>query len=196
MKKDLTNQKFGKLTAIKSLDRKGPKRCFYWECLCDCGNTTKVEVNNLIRGNNKSCGCLRLRRLDLNPTWKGTGQISGQRFYNYKKNARRRNLEFKVSIQQLWELFLKQGGKCKLTGDVLCFIINSENLASLDRIDSSKGYVIDNLRWIRNDVNHLKNNISDEDFHKICRKVSDFERKILPFMEIGCKSHSSQIWAG
>ncbi len=53
---DLTNQKFGKLTAIKKVGRKGSNNI--WECLCDCGNTTKATANSLKVGNKKSCGCL------------------------------------------------------------------------------------------------------------------------------------------
>lgn len=55
-KYDLTNQKFGKLTPIKSvLLSKGE---WGWECKCDCGNTVTVLTNYLISGHTKSCGCL------------------------------------------------------------------------------------------------------------------------------------------
>lgn len=50
--KDLTGQKFERLTAIKYL---GGRK---WRCLCDCGNEIDVFTNNLTRGNTKSCGCL------------------------------------------------------------------------------------------------------------------------------------------
>lgn len=55
--KDITNQKFGKLVAIKpvgSADYGG----VLWECKCDCGNTHIAEYSNLVNGNVKSCGCL------------------------------------------------------------------------------------------------------------------------------------------
>ena len=55
-KKDLTNKKFGKLTAIReySKDKDGYK----WLCKCDCGNECVVSAHNLSIGNTKSCGCL------------------------------------------------------------------------------------------------------------------------------------------
>ena len=55
-KKDLTNKKFGKLTAIReySKDKDGYK----WLCKCDCGNECIVSAHNLSIGNTKSCGCL------------------------------------------------------------------------------------------------------------------------------------------
>lgn len=55
--KDLTGQKFNKLTVIK-FDRRGERRETYWLCECDCGNIKSIAVSNLTSGNTKSCGCL------------------------------------------------------------------------------------------------------------------------------------------
>ena len=52
--KDLTGQKFNMLTAIRIAQRTRLK----WECKCDCGNTCLVRPENLVRGKQKSCGCL------------------------------------------------------------------------------------------------------------------------------------------
>ncbi len=55
--KDITGKKSGRLTAIKSLD-KSANGDFYWECICDCGNTTKVTIGAFNFGQTRSCGCL------------------------------------------------------------------------------------------------------------------------------------------
>jgi hypothetical protein len=52
---DLTNQKFGKLTAIKKIWRKGSNNI--WECKCDCGNIKNVTTSDLKSKNTNSCGC-------------------------------------------------------------------------------------------------------------------------------------------
>lgn len=61
-RKDLTNQKFGRLTVI------GPAPCtrnsrgasvVNWYAKCECGNTLTVRSVSLLSGNTKSCGCLR-----------------------------------------------------------------------------------------------------------------------------------------
>jgi hypothetical protein len=55
---DLTNQKFGKLTALKLT---GKKRGSFleWECLCECGNICYIASAALTSGKTKSCGCLQ-----------------------------------------------------------------------------------------------------------------------------------------
>ena len=54
--KDLTGQKFGKLTALEHfIDETGKT---FWRCRCDCGNITTVQRNNLINGHTQSCGCI------------------------------------------------------------------------------------------------------------------------------------------
>ena len=52
---DLTNQKFGKLTAIRVFDvlEHGITR---WICVCECGNTKIVATQDLRSGHVKTCG--------------------------------------------------------------------------------------------------------------------------------------------
>lgn len=57
MSKDLTNQKFGKLTAIKRQGRNASGSNM-WLCKCDCGGQILVSTNHLTTGNTQSCGCL------------------------------------------------------------------------------------------------------------------------------------------
>jgi hypothetical protein len=52
--KDLTGQKFGKLTVLRrDFSYSRP----YWECQCECGNFKTVRGDSLTRGITKSCGC-------------------------------------------------------------------------------------------------------------------------------------------
>ena len=55
---DLTGKRFGMLTAI-SPTKQRKDSSIVWECLCDCGNVCYITSHNLIRGDTKSCGCLR-----------------------------------------------------------------------------------------------------------------------------------------
>ena len=57
--RDITGQKFGRLTALYPLDKRDNKGSVIWHCKCDCGNEADISVNCLVHGNYKSCGCLK-----------------------------------------------------------------------------------------------------------------------------------------
>lgn len=61
--KDLTGQKFGRLTAIYS---KNVNKRYKWLCQCDCGNQVWVNTASLINGHTQSCGCLSRERASKN----------------------------------------------------------------------------------------------------------------------------------
>lgn len=56
--KDISNQRFGKLVAIKPTEMR-KNNSIVWECKCDCGNICYVDTHSLNRGNTQSCGCLK-----------------------------------------------------------------------------------------------------------------------------------------
>ena len=57
--KDLTNQQFGRLTAIENLGSNN-KGGILWRCVCECGNDNFITTSHhLLSGNTKSCGCLK-----------------------------------------------------------------------------------------------------------------------------------------
>ena len=58
----LRGQKFGGLTVV-ALNYRDPKRNSWWECECECGNSTVVRADNLKNENTTSCGCYRRERL-------------------------------------------------------------------------------------------------------------------------------------
>lgn len=60
--KDLAGKSFGKLIVIEQAG-KNKYNNILWRCQCDCGNVVVVPSANLIRGNTKSCGCLRINDL-------------------------------------------------------------------------------------------------------------------------------------
>lgn len=62
-KLDLTNQRFGKLTAIEDTGKRvignketGEKVNVIWKCRCDCGVETEVPSSHLRSGHTTSCG--------------------------------------------------------------------------------------------------------------------------------------------
>lgn len=52
---DLTGRRFGYLTIVGEVERRGIQ--IMWKCKCDCGNYIVSPRNNLMNGHTKSCGC-------------------------------------------------------------------------------------------------------------------------------------------
>ena len=90
-----------------------------------------------------------------------------------KNRAKGRILPVTVTKQDIERLIIKSNGKCALSGFKLTIVRNSPFKASLDRIDSSKGYIKGNIQVVAKCVNIAKNNLSQKDFIKMCKSVVD-----------------------
>lgn len=49
--------------------------------------------------------------------------------------------------------------------------------ASLDRIDSTKGYIKDNIQWIHKDIQRLKLNFSQTKLIELCQLIIDYNHE-------------------
>ena len=60
---DLKDKKFGNLIALAPTDKRDYKGSIIWTCKCNCGCQVEVVSNDLLRGQTKSCGCLRKNKM-------------------------------------------------------------------------------------------------------------------------------------
>jgi hypothetical protein len=114
------------------------------------------------------------RRIRFNSNWKGYGDLSGDHWRRIQQGASSRNLELHITIEDAWNVYLQQNGKCAISGvditlrgqeiGISSKQVHEKTTASLDRIDSSKGYTIDNIQWIHKDLNQMKSDRSMETF--------------------------------
>jgi len=176
---DLTGKKFCHLTVIgrASSNRQGSAT---WNCLCDCGKEVVFSNDHLTRKAKpvKSCGCQAIKSGAKHSQWKGYGEISGNWFHSHILRERKQNDRVRVpvdlTIEQIWDLFLKQDRKCALSGLPLTISGSHHyNDASVDRIDSSKGYTIDNVQWVHKHINFMKRTYSQDYFIEMCKKVAE-----------------------
>ena len=142
-------------------------------CQCDCGTINLVSCYTLIKGTSTKClKCGNSLKKEKNPSWKGYGEISGKIFNKLKRDATIRKIEFNLTIEYLDRLYKNQNGKCKLTGLELSTVCDKQT-ASLDRIDSSKGYIEENVQWVHKDINMMKKAYSEEYFIEMCKLVAN-----------------------
>jgi len=181
---DLIGRVFSLLTVEKLMPRpqiRGRKYIYRYRCLCACGNTSVVTRWNLLYEHARSCGCLKRRRGSANPCWRGHGRISGYQWARIRNHARNRGLTFSITMKYAWDLFERQDGCCSLTGWKLALDLSSKSkstcTASLDRINSKRGYVPGNVQWVHKDVNQIKWDLTSERFIEVCRAVVKHARK-------------------
>lgn len=102
--KDLTGQRFGKLTAIRPTDKRCGKSVV-WECKCDCGNTAFYSTI-FLHSKAQSCGCIRKTNYVLGTSLNIIGEseekvrkdnLLGTKgvYYNSKRNVYVAGITFK-----------------------------------------------------------------------------------------------------
>ena len=160
----LPGTKFNKLVVIeKTESRKG---AIMYKCHCDCGKDKNISAFNLYTNHAKSCGCLRefdngVAAFNLTLT-------------RYKMQATKRNLVFDITLEQFKKLVESDCFYCgkppsnrtyhnKMNGS---YIYNG-----IDRVDNSKGYVIDNCVPCCKMCNWIKLHISKQDFYAKIIKI-------------------------
>src|SRR6476659_9781541 len=60
---DITNQRFGRLVAMRPTNRRHRHARILWLCRCDCGRTKTAGTGNLKNGCVTSCGATACKRL-------------------------------------------------------------------------------------------------------------------------------------
>ena len=95
-------------------------------------------------------------------------------FEKSKKSAELRGLMFNITVEDVWFLYTSQEGRCALSGMPIGWAeIGPKHTASIDRIDSSKGYLKDNVQLLHKDVNFMKQQFNQEYFIEVCKAISD-----------------------
>lgn len=170
MKKDLTGKTFGHLYVIgvAEVSRNGH---YKYHVRCYCGVEKVVLGTHMLQGNTKHCGCSNRKPRN----WKGSGTVSATYFSSVKRGAKggkgRKPIPFDITIEYISDLLdNKQKGRCALTGLEISI---KDKTASLDRVDSSKGYQKGNLQWLHKDVNMMKRHYSQDYFIYLCKAVGD-----------------------
>lgn len=143
---NLTNQRFGKLVALR-VEGRHPAKGTLWLCSCDCGGSRVALAGKLNEGKARSCGCFRptppaghnrthgLSKTPEHKAWEGMRRRctrpNSPDFANYGGRG--------ITVCGRWinnfPAFLADVGP------------RPSARHSIDRIDNSRGYEPGNVRW-------------------------------------------------
>ncbi|MBO0351698.1 hypothetical protein J0895_21975 [Phormidium pseudopriestleyi FRX01] len=97
-----------------------------------------------------------------------------------RKSVKHRKIEASVTLQDLKQIWDQQGGICPYTGwDLVLFPCTTDyqsrplttNRASVDRIDSAKGYSLDNIQFVAVMANLAKHSFKEAELLEFCQAV-------------------------
>lgn len=156
--KDITGQKFGRLTVIK-LDHIVIKKhgtVSYWLCKCDCGNEKIIRKDHITGNKILSCGCLQKEKAsEIN----STHHLSKSRIYYIWASMKRRcSLKTDTNYVRYGAKGIKVCDEWQKFESFYDWAINNgykDNL-SIDRIDVYKDYCPENCRWT-NEIQQANN---------------------------------------
>lgn len=100
-------------------------------------------------------------------------------FSYFLRNCRKRYKECTLTLSDLQEQWNKQNGICPYSGiklNIPTYKKNHNNpiyTASIDRIDSSKGYIPSNIQFVSTCINYMKNTMSDSDTRLMCKCIAE-----------------------
>mgnify|MGYP001580854969 CR=1 FL=1 len=120
--------------------------------------------------------------LSDNNAYKGCQDISQTHWKAMRNSAVQRNIDFDITIERAWEIYESQGRLCALSGLPIEFAFDrfaKNGTASLDRIDSSEGYVEGNVQWVHKHINLMKWKLPQQDFINYCHKIVALHPKSL-----------------
>lgn len=150
---DITNNKYGRLTAIKFVAKKG--QFHMWLFKCECGNEKIFYKGAVTFGTSKSCGCLHKERTSQASTTHG---LTRTRFYRIFTNINTRctnknYIDFHCyggrGIKNEWDSF--EAFKTDMYQSYLQHVEGfGEKNTSIDRIDPNKNYCKGNCQWATN----------------------------------------------
>jgi len=178
--KDRTGMIYGCYTVLRQSPERSLGGTVRWVCRCNVCNAEHVLSVAYFKADKLSINC---SSCSWKRNFKGYEEIPLTYWSRVEAQARQRGLSVGISIEDAWNIFLIQRRKCYYTGEDLKFgKRKEEQTASLDRVDSKKGYELGNIVWCHKDVNRMKSNLTESRFRELCNKIVNLP-KVPEFKE-------------
>lgn len=174
-KENMGGLKFGRLSVLSFIEGK------LWKALCDCGNVVTINRDRLRTKGIRSCGCFNKERIaDYGKVQsvknrKALGYASSKKTYsNRKRSAKSRRIYFDITFEQFLQISSRNYYYCDIEPKQCCKYENTYGdyyYNGMDRVDSKKGYLINNVVACCWNCNKAKASLSQEDFLRLIENI-------------------------
>ena len=138
---------------------KNKERKYYSYCCKSCLNKRQAAHDINLPDINKLHRCLNFRLLGA------------------KDRAKASNLEFKITLDYLKELWNKQCGRCSISDIPMTYELRKGRIptnVSIDRINSKEGYIMGNIQLVCMACNQIKSDLTEEEMYNFCKKIVEY----------------------
>lgn len=146
----------------------------YTKACSGCGSEQsygrKDHYNSAVRGDWKCKKCS-----NSSNNFKGRYNAIPLTWFSMKqKGGTSRGYLWTITIEDVWSLYEQQEGLCALSGVPIKWADRGLTATvSIDRIDSSEGYILENVQLVHKDVNFMKQQFDQEYFINMCKAIAD-----------------------
>lgn len=144
---------------------------------CVCGFEREVDATKFVQFPRICKDCTRRAQTGpLAGNWQGGRNTPLTTYNKFKRSAARRSIEWCLTIEDLDDLYDRQRGLCAMSEQEISWDHGKNGKrgnASLDRIDSARGYTTDNVQLITKSLNIAKQSFKYEDFVGMCIAVTN-----------------------
>ena len=110
-------------------------------------------------------------RQKLNSTIEGRARVF---LRNARNSAAKRGQVFALTTADIVKCWKDQLGVCAYSGRPMTLDSGQLNTVSIERIDSTIGYTLDNTILVCQAINRMKSDFSFDDFYALCSDVAEF----------------------
>jgi hypothetical protein len=182
--KNNLGKRFGKLIVLEARRQNHTKKkSIVWLCQCDCGRQVARTAAALNSRTTTSCGCSTYTEeviRKMSDPHRISEPALHKDFAAYRSGAYARGIEFDLSFEQFKELVTKQCSYCGIENSREVHTkYETVRVNGIDRLDSSKGYVVNNCVSCCHVCNRLKMRHSAYAFVAHIRRIANHLQNTL-----------------
>lgn len=159
---DETGNRYGRLTVIDRAIANPGLNGATWICRCECGKEAIVLGSSLRNGSITGCGC-------LHPRPKGEAAFNAY-YSRVRHRAKSRGFDFDLTKEQVWDMCQQPCSYCGCEPSQELRVVKGNGSLiynGIDRVDTSKGYVRDNVVSCCGHCNQAKALLSVDEFRTL-----------------------------